>query len=264
MKNQRSRAVNTPAAHIVATIIMISMVALIAACSTAPKPGENRSAETRTSNNNSVANTVATSSGPSTGDLAGTYAITGTGTDGKTYQGDMDVTKRDAVYQLSWKVGNERYDGIALRNGNTVSAAYTTGTNGKGCGTVIYKINADGSLDGTWGEWGVNSAGTEKAIQVGESKGGVGTFDVTGTNADGSPYEGKLTVTQGPNDIYQFKWDTGNTFIGTGVKMGDFLAAGSGAKQCGFVIYEAKGNILEGQWGVPGSTSLGTEKAVKK
>jgi hypothetical protein len=46
--------------------------------------------------------------------------------------------------------------------------------------------------------------------------------------------------------------------------MGDYLAAGSGEKQCGFVIYEIKGNTLEGKWGVPGSEALGTEKATKK
>jgi hypothetical protein len=145
-----------------------------------------------------------------------------------------------------------------------MAAAYTTGTDGKGCGAVVYKIGADGSLDGIWGEWGVNSSGTEKAVQVGESKGGVGTFDATGTNADGSEYKGKLTVTKGGNDVYQFAWATGTNYNGTGVKMGDYLAAGSGAKQCGFVIYEVKGNTLEGKWGVPGSTSLGTEKATKK
>jgi len=196
--------------------------------------------------------------------LAGTYAVGGAGADGKTYQGEVVVTKRDAVYQMSWKLGAENYDGVAVQSGNTLAAAYTTGTDGRGCGAVVYKINADNSLDGKWGEWGVNSSGTEKAVPTGELSDSVGTFNVSGTNADGSAYKGKLTIAKGGNDVYQFAWETGSKFIGTGVKMGDYLAAGSGAKQCGFVIYEVKGDTLEGKWGVPGSTTLGTEKATKK
>ena len=196
--------------------------------------------------------------------MAGTYAVSGTGADGKTYQGEMVVTKRDAVYQMSWKIGAESYDGIAVQNGNTMAAAYTTGTDGRGCGAIVYKINADNSLDGKWGEWGVNSVGTEKAVPAGDVIGGVGILNATGTNADGSAYKGKLTVTKGSNDVYQFAWETGTNFIGTGVRMGSSLAAGSGAKQCGFVIYEVKGDTLEGKWGIPGSTALGMEKATKK
>ena len=176
----------------------------------------------------------------------------------------MVITKRDEVYQMSWKIGEESYDGVAVQSGNTIAAAYTTGTDGKGCGAVVYKINSDNSLEGKWGEWGVNSSGTEKAVPVGDVVDGVGTMDVSGTNADGSAYKGKLTVTKGANDVYQFAWDTGTKFIGTGVRMDRYLAAGSGAKQCGFVIYEIKGDTLEGKWGVPGSTALGTEKATKK
>lgn len=249
----------------VAGILWVIFALTMAACSTATKPAETKPADTITTTaNNSAPNPASTASSSTSGDLAGTYAASGAGADGKTYQGELVITKRDAVYQMSWKLGAESYDGIAVQSGNTLAAAYTTGTDGRGCGAVVYKINADNSIDGKWGEWGVNSAGTEKAVPAGSVSNGVGTMDVSGTNADGSPYKGKLTITKGDNDVYQFAWDTGTKFIGTGVKMGDYLAAGSGAKQCGFVIYEVKGNALEGKWGVPGSTALGTEKATKK
>ncbi len=214
--------------------------------------------------NNSTANSAATDSSSTNTDLAGTYTVDGASADGKTYQGEVVITKRDAVYQMSWKLGAENYDGVAVQSGNTLAAAYTTGTDGRGCGAVIYKINADDSLEGKWGGWGVNSAGTETAVPIGELSGGVGILNITGTNPGGSTYKGKLTVTKGGNDVYQFAWETGTKFIGTGVKMGSYLAAGSGAKQCGFVIYEVRGDTLEGKWGVPGSTALGTEKATKK
>jgi hypothetical protein len=259
-----------PTARIPAITILSAIFALtMAACSTTKttetKPAETKApaANTASANVPPATNPAVNSSSPS-GDPAGTYAVSGAGPDGKNYQGEVVVTKRDTVHQMSWKIGAESYDGVAVRSGNTLAAAYTTGTDGKGCGAVVYKINADGSLDGKWGEWGVNSSGAEKAVPLGEMKGGVGTFDVSGTNTDGSAYKGKLTVTRGANETYQFAWDTGTKIIGTGVKMGDYLAAGSGAKQCGFVVYEVKGDTLEGKWGVPGSESLGTEKATKK
>lgn len=252
--------------HILAVAILTVVAALaMMACSTATKPGDIKTAETNKAVvNNSSPNPASTGSSSTNGDLAGTYTVNGTGADGKTYQGEVVVTKRDEVYQMSWKIGEENYDGVAVQSGNTLAAAYTTGTDGKGCGTVVYKINDDNSLEGKWGEWGVNSTGTEKAVPAGSVTDGVGTMDVTGTNPDGSAYKGKLTVTKGANDVYQFAWDTGTKFIGTGVRMDRYLAAGSGAKQCGFVIYEVKGDTLEGKWGVPGSTDLGTEKATKK
>ena len=271
MKHQNSNVDKKSAAQILAIAILSVIFALtIAACSIGMKPAETKPTETKpteiskTSANNSSATSTSTDTSSTSGDLAGTYTVNGAGADGKNYQGEMVVTKRDEVYQMSWKLGAESYDGIAVQSGNTVAAAYTTGTDGKGCGAVVYKINDDNSLDGKWGEWGVNSSGTEKAVPSGSVNNGVGTMDVSGTNADGSEYKGKLTVTKGANDVYQFEWDTGTKFIGTGVRMDRFLAAGSGAKQCGFVIYEIKGNTLEGKWGVPGSTALGTEKATKK
>ena len=273
MKHQNSNSnVDKKFAARISAIIILSVIFAVtmAACSTATKPAETKPTETKPSEtnkasaNNSSPNSTSTVSSSTSGDLAGTYAVSGAGADGKTYQGEVTVTKRDAVYQMSWKLGAESYDGVAVQSGNTLAAAYTTGTDGKGCGAVIYKINADNSLEGKWGEWGVNSSGTEKAVPVGTVSNGVGTLDVSGTNADGSAYKGKLTVTKGANDVYQFAWDTGTKFIGTGVRMDKYLAAGSGAKQCGFVIYEVKGDTLEGKWGIPGSTALGTEKATKK
>lgn len=266
MKYKNSNSDNKSAARILSSVISAVIFALaITACSTATKTVETKPAETNNASaNNSTANSASSDSSSTSDDLARTYAVNGADADGKTYQGEMAVTRRDEVYQMSWNLGAESYDGVAVQSGNTLAAAYTTGTDGKGCGAVVYKINADNSLDGTWGEWGVNSVGTEKAVPASDVIGGVGTLNVTGTNADGSPYKGKLTVTKGDNDVYQFAWGTGTNFVGTGIRMGKYLAAGSGAKQCGFVIYEVKGDTLEGKWGVPGSTALGTEKATKK
>lgn len=197
-------------------------------------------------------------------DIAGEYKVSGKGFDGKTYNGDLSVTNREQVYQFSWQVGSEKYDGVGVQNGNAVAVAYTTGTNGDGCGAVIYKINSDDSIEGKWGMWGVNQAGTEKAVPTEKTTNSAGAFDVSGTNPNGGAYKGKLTVSRASDDVYQFSWDVGSKYVGTGVKVGEYLAAGSGSKQCGFVIYEVKDGKLNGKWGVPGTADLGEETAAKK
>lgn len=260
-QNSNSNADNKSIAQVFATVILIVISGLtMTACSNPAKPTETN----KDSVKDSAPKATPKESNSKGSELAGTYSVNGTGVDSKSYKGELVITKQGEVHQMSWKVGADSYDGVAVQSGNTLAAAYATGTDGKGCGAVIYKINDDNSLKGKWGEWGVNEIGTETAAPNGDLKGSVGAFNVSGTNADGSSYQGKLTVTKGGNDVYQFAWDTGTKFVGTGVKMGDYLAAGSGAKQCGFVIYEVKGDTLEGKWGVPGSTSLGTEKATKQ
>ena len=266
MKLQNSNADARSAKRLVTiAILSLALASIMTACSVTTKTSGTEPTETtKVSDNSSTKDSPSEGSGTTSGSLDGTYSVNGTGPDGKSYQGDLLVTKRDSVYQMSWKLGAESYDGVGVQSGNAMAVAYTTGTDGAGCGAIVYKISPDGSLDGKWGEWGNNSSGTEKAVQVGATSGGAGTFNVTGTNADGSAYKGKLTVTEGADNVYQFAWATGANFRGTGVKMGDYLAAGAGPKQCGFVIYEVKGNTLEGKWGEPGSTTLGVEKATRK
>jgi hypothetical protein len=255
------------------------LLAVILACSTGTKTIETSTTKSETTATKSETkqtdlkmdsektniNSASTETKTTGGNIAGTYSVNGSSLAGKPYQGELLVTKRDQVYQLSWKVGSDSYDGVGVQTGNTIAAAYTTGEDGKGCGAVIYKINQDdNSLDGKWSEWGVNESGTEKATPSGELKGNTGKFNVNGTNADGSPYKGTLTVSKSGNYVYQFAWDVGKNYVGTGVKMGDYLAAGSGSKQCGFVIYEVKDGNLEGKWGVPGNNQFGNEKAERK
>lgn len=208
-------------------------------------------------------NSSSAAASPVTADIAGSYKVNGTGINGNNYNGNLAVTKRDEVYQFSWEVGQEKYEGIGVQSGNAVAAAYTIGTDGKGCGAVIYKINPDDSIEGKWGTWGVNQSGAEKAVPNGKTADSTGTFDVDGTNPNQSSYKGKLDIERSSADVYQFSWDVGTKYVGTGIKVGEYLAAGSGSKQCGFVIYEVRDGKLSGKWGVPGATELGTELAVK-
>jgi hypothetical protein len=196
--------------------------------------------------------------------LAGSYDATGTNSGGGgAYKANLVVTARDDVYQFSWESGGKKYEGVGVVTGNTVAVSFTDGADGKGCGVVLYKIGADGSLDGKAGYWGVNSAETEKGTRKSGSS-LEGTYDVAGTNVEQKEYKGTLEIKQSGVG-YAFKWNAGGAFEGFGVKQGDNAVVGFGGKQCGFVAYDIKADgTLDGKWGGQGSTTLGTETAKKK
>lgn len=196
--------------------------------------------------------------------IAGSYDANGTNPDvGTPYKASLVVTPRDDVYQFSWTSGNTQYDGVGVTTDNAVAVSYTTGTDGKGCGVVLYKINGDGSLDGKSGYWGVNSGETEKAVR----KSGTdleGDYDVTGQSPNGKDYKGTLKVAR-EGQGYAFNWSVGNNLEGFGIRSGDLVSVGFGGKQCSFVAYEVRADgTLDGKWGGRASKTLGTEVAKKK
>ncbi len=196
--------------------------------------------------------------------IAGEYEANGTNPGGGGgYKAELTVTPRDDVYQFSWKSGADDYDGVAVTTDNAAAVAYTTGKNGEGCGVVLYKINADGSLDGKVGYWGQNKMEIEKAVR----KSGTeleGEYTVSGKNPDGEEYKGDLSVKrQGLG--YKFKWSAPDIVEGFGIKANNLIAVGFGGKECSFVGYDIEPDgTLNGTWGDETSTSLGTEVAKKK
>lgn len=197
-------------------------------------------------------------------DIAGNYEVSGTNVDGQgAYNGKLLVTQRDEVYQFSWTVGTSEYDGVGVQTDDTVAVSYTNGINGKGCGVVLYKINADGSLDGKAGYWGVNSSENEKATRTSGTD-LAGDYEVVGTDTSGKEYKTKLTIApSGPG--FTFKWAGATPLQGLGIRQDNMVAAGFGGKQCAFVAYDIKPDgSLEGKWGGMGTVAFGTEKASKK
>lgn len=227
---------------------------------------------TTTSNSNTAANTATNTASTNTAapapsapkNIAGEYEANGTNPDGGgTYKAALTITPRDDVFQFSWKSGKNDYDGVAVTQENAVAVAFTDGKDGKDCGVVLYKINADGSMDGKVGYWGVNKMETEKAIR----KSGTdleGEYEITGKNPDGQEYKGKLSVKK-EGLGYAFNWSAPDTLEGFGIQAGNLVAVGFGGKQCSFVGYDIKPDgTLDGKWGFKTSKSLGTEVAKKK
>ncbi|MBI1173036.1 hypothetical protein GC209_16715 [bacterium] len=92
-------------------------------------------------------------------DVGGNYQVKGTNLDGSPYEGEATVTLTSKyTCNIVWKTGGSTSTGICMRDGNAFTAGYEL--NGK-VGLVIYMIQADGTLDGTWTVDGVNAVGSE-------------------------------------------------------------------------------------------------------
>lgn len=249
----------------IATVVFLS---LSLACKFSAGTSETNTSSTP-ANTSSTPTTNASSNSTSTAptttkNIAGNYEISGTNVDGQGgYKGYLTITERGEVYQFSWDVGGKSYDGVAVQTDNSVAVSYTEGTDGKGCGVVLYKINSDGSLDGKAGYWGNNNSENEKATRT-KGTDLAGEYEVKGTNPDGKEYKNQLSITpSGPGFI--FKWTGASSLEGVGIKQGNFVTAGFGGKQCAFVSYEVKSDgSLDGRWGGLGISTFGSEKALKK
>lgn len=222
---------------------------------------------TETTSNGNVASTTTTSNSTATSpptDIAGSYEITGTNENGAgQYKGTLAVTNRGDVYQFSWNTAGKKYDGVGVRTDNAIGVAFAEGDDGKGCGVVLYKIGADGTLDGKAGYWGNNTSETETAKRTSGTDLD-GQYDVSGKNIAGNAYTGKLAI-KPVGAGYTFAWSAGVTLDGFGVKQGDKVAAGIGGAKCGFVAYEVGSDgTLTGKWGGYGSRSVGIEVAKKR
>lgn len=266
------------------SIALVALLAFGLGCGslTGEKPATNSgstSNSTTNSTTNSTSNTTFNSTGNSTTnststsdsttsttakDISGNYDVSGSNAGGAgNYKGALIVASRGDVYQFSWNTAGKKYDGVGVQTGNKVAVAFAEGTNGKGCGVTLYKINSDGSLDGKVGYWGVNQAESEKAVRTSGTD-LEGDYDISGKNPDGKEFKGTLKVKSEASG-YTFTWNAGNTFTGFGVKQGDTVSVGIGGTQCGFVSYEVKPDgTMEGKWGGYGSKELGSETAKKK
>lgn len=92
-------------------------------------------------------------------DVAGSYAVAGTNLDGSPYSGTAVITlTSDYTCQIAWTTGTSTSNGICMRSSNAFAAGYQL--NGK-VGLVIYLIQPDGTLNGTWTIDGLNATGTE-------------------------------------------------------------------------------------------------------
>ena len=82
-------------------------------------------------------------------DICGLFAVEGVNPDGKLYTGTVEITQRGNAYAMTWSIANQTYRGVALRQGDVLSASWQVG--GGKAGVVVYRIRNRGTkLAGEW------------------------------------------------------------------------------------------------------------------
>jgi opacity protein-like surface antigen len=96
--------------------------------------------------------------------IGGSYKVEGTNINGTTYSGDATITlTSETTCEIHWTTGTTTSDGICMRNDDSFGVAYQLGD---AVGMVIYKVAADGTLNGLWTVAGNGGAGTEVLTPV--------------------------------------------------------------------------------------------------
>ena len=87
-----------------------------------------------------------------------------------------------------------------------------------------------------------------------------GTYDVRGTNLDGSKYTGTAVIKVISKTTCTIVWDVGSESSGICMRSGVALAAGYTLnKAVGLVIYEIRDDgVLDGTWTIAGEDGTGT------
>jgi hypothetical protein len=97
--------------------------------------------------------------------IGGQYQVIGTNINGSTYAGEATVSlTSETTCEITWKTGSTTSVGICMRNDDAFSAAYKMDDGS--VGLVIYKVAADGSMDGLWTIAGNGGDGTEKLVPM--------------------------------------------------------------------------------------------------
>lgn len=89
-----------------------------------------------------------------------------------------------------------------------------------------------------------------------------GTYNVYGTNPDGSSYSGTATITLASETTCIIEWETGDS-VSEGICMlfdDTFAASYILDDEIGLAVYRVKGDsVLEGAWTITGQDGAGTE-----
>jgi len=93
-------------------------------------------------------------------ELGGNYRVSGTNFDGSRYSGTAEIVfTSNTSCRINWVTGSTTSRGICMRNGGSFAASYRLGNS---VGLVVYEINADGSMEGTWTIADKSGYGTER------------------------------------------------------------------------------------------------------
>jgi hypothetical protein len=74
----------------------------------------------------------------------GSYRVQGTNPNGSAYQGTLTIERSGSLYLLRWRIGQDIFQGQGTLNGSTLTVDWGQPD------PVIYQVQHDGTLEGTW------------------------------------------------------------------------------------------------------------------
>ena len=90
---------------------------------------------------------------------AGTYSVEGTNLDGTAYEGTATITlSSDTTCTIEWQTGETTSQGVCMLHDDAFAAGYVLQD---AVGLIVYKVRANGVLEGVWTLTGQDGAGTE-------------------------------------------------------------------------------------------------------
>ncbi len=205
---------------------------------------------------------------PSEREISGTFKVSGSFTnDSDPYDGILTIAPQGDIYSFRWTISRGSRIGVGVQIGNATAASFAAPGGGKDCGVVLYKVAADGTLEGRLAMWGNYNVGTEKATRI-EGRGFAGKYEVSGSYAH--PYKGTLTITKDGSG-YIFDWELDGpeaddpSRVAFGTWHGSYAAASFGGRPCSFAMYDIQSNgNLDGRWGGQKAVTFGTETASRQ
>jgi len=204
--------------------------------------------------------------------FAGSYNVKG-----PDYTAALSITQTGDCYHLMWVFGDgSLVYGKGLIKDDVMGVTFGT-EEGMDVGTMLYKKDGKGGISGLWvvaGDGHIFNERTKGASVLKPSSHKLeGTYDVEGTNPDGSTYTAILDITATGKSYYAL-WTFGEgTVEGEGITIGDLFVTGFGTTEfSGVLIYEITGDKLVGNWVSTDNASfsstipllVGKEKAVKQ
>ena len=209
-------------------------------------------------------------------EVGGIYNINGVAPDGKDYSDKLTITlnsnntdssTKQAAYDLAWDNGSIGA-GILIKDALGTSFLATS-FGGTACGAVFYSIDysVDSSmkLSGTRLELGTKEIGSETASPTASHSTLDGDYNVVGNNANGSKYNGTLSIIRQGNVVWRLTWNVGQPYIGVGISINKSLfVTAYGGEDCGVSVYKVNADgSLHSIWAVWGVNQVGEETATK-
>ncbi|MFO1160944.1 MAG: hypothetical protein U1E60_19040 [Reyranellaceae bacterium] len=90
--------------------------------------------------------------------VSGTYNVAGKNFDGSPYGGTVQITPSGSSCRIKWQTGGTMSEGVCMLANKAFAAFYKLGSD---YGLVVYELQPDGSLRGSWTVAGKQGVGTE-------------------------------------------------------------------------------------------------------